>query len=641
MVKFTKIAPKAGKKLADGWGDPPPPGLEPIGDGWYRSPPVVDPRDCNNYPDSPWCGGNPLTRDPAALDIEIGFNECHVHATMSGALGFIKLPQHTISYVRPECVDEYEKRRNPPPDNPPPGTPGVYRFEYPPNLDGNAEVYAFLSRSDTSAGQTFNSQICIQMGYPASFSYTSFEETSWARYDCPGLPIPTGTNSEVYYYPPVSGIANGSRGGSGPMLTRPSGEQCYTRMVGNSDVSLDNKLLGYEVNGTTRTMGINAESGAVGWFYIQGRTWDKAIVDQGVAVNAQFDIWNIYNGTPIYIAKGKWKHLKTYFQNGGAAANTSITMRADFVVGIGCSNPIDKNLPDNPPPPPPKKDCCKEMACCPQPKSQPIDNALLLQILDKLGKLEKAVGTFPTNVTIFDANENAQEAQTQTVSIGSLSQGVSRTIERVEKVSKIIGIDALPLTVPETISEPVNQNILETVWDWLTPDATRRINNLFELLVWQTEQYSATMGQWQQSIETQDTDVLKEGDQKKKIALPDVATTLKEILSLQMQTYKTLGLVLDICLKDLTQDAATYKELVAVQMNIKEMIDFLDYQTDEKYVDVPVQISVPGVDVSQEEQNNLAKYLKPSTVKVRYQNWTGYKSLTDLLTHLATLMGRR
>lgn len=634
MVKFTKAAQKVGGKLADGWGDPPPPGLEPIGDGWYRSPEVVDPRDCNNYPDSPWCGGNPLTRDPAALDIDIGFDECHVHATMSGALGFIKLPQHTISYVRSECVDEYEKRRNPPPDNPPPGTPGVYRFEYPPNLDGNAEVYAFLSRSDTSAGQTFNSQICIQMGYPASFSYTSFEETSWARYDCPGLPIPTGTNSEVYYYPPVSGIANGSRGGSGPMLTRPSGEQCYTRMVGNSDVSLDHKLLGYEVNGTTRTMGINAESGAVGWFYIQGRTWDKAIVDQGITVNAQFDIWNIYNGTPIYIAKGKWKHLKTYFQNGGAAANTSITMRADFVVGIGCSNPIDKNLPDNPPPPPPKKDCCKEMACCPQPKSQPIDNSLLLQILDKLGKLEKAIGVFPANATVFDINESAQGAQTQTITVGSLSQAFQRTIERIEKISKIIGIDDFPIEVPDTLVEPANKGILGSIFTFLFGTKTRKINNLTGFLAWQLEQDSAILGKWHQEIFVQDTDATKKGNQSKTMVVPDISSALKEILLLQISAIKILGLINDVSIKNIVETSGTKLLAAEIASRTIDIQQFLDYPTNEKIEEVAIQITPPPANGSKLEQNDLYKILQSSKAKYKFDDWTGEHSFHDMMIDL-------
>ncbi len=98
--------------------------------------------------------------------------------------------------------------------------------------------------------------------------------------------------------------------------------------------------------------------------------------------------------------------------------------------------------------------------------------------------------------------------------------------------------------------------------------------------------------------------------------------------------------ILVIELKDLTQDASTYKEVIACQMHIKQMVEFLDYQTDEAYVEAPVQITVPGTDVSQTDQNDLGKYLQPSTTKVRYDKWTGYKSLTDLLTHLATLTSR-
>jgi hypothetical protein len=272
---------------------------------------------------------------------------------------------------------------------------------------------------------------------------------------------------------------------------------------------------------------------------------------------------------------------------------------------------------------------------------------ILQKILKEAQAINKSVGSFPVNATIFDQNENEQEAQTTSIQIGSVSQSVSRVIERIEKISKIIGIDALPLTVPDSICDPVNDGILENIWDAITPDATRRITNLFEWNVWMLEQFSAVMGHWQMEIQVEsEKPKATEGEEQpptpapKKIVIPDIRSCLKELLMLNIQQYKIQGLILDVALKDLTETASTKKEVVATQLNLKEIVDFLDYQTDQDSVDVPMQISVPGQDLSNEDQNDLKKFLEPTNIPVRYEKWNGKKSLSDLFIHLATLIRR-
>lgn len=101
----------------------PPKGLEPAGDsGWYHSPEVVDPRDCRFYPDSPWCGGNPI--DPSfGVQVEINVDNCGFTFTESGS-ALIKTPQFTQTYRYPgACRREYEK---PPDVVPPPPMPGDF-----------------------------------------------------------------------------------------------------------------------------------------------------------------------------------------------------------------------------------------------------------------------------------------------------------------------------------------------------------------------------------------------------------------------------------------------------------------------------------------------------------------------------------
>lgn len=622
MVKFTKAAQKVGGKLADGWGDPPPPGLEPIGDGWYRSPEVVDPRDCNNYPDSPWCGGNPLTRDPAALDIDIGFDECHVHATMSGALGFIKLPRHTISYVRPECVEDYERKRNPPPPNPSPETPGTTSFTYPLGLDPNAEVFAFYcDDSGSNVIANFASE-CSRVGLKkVTATYIDKRYAQFTSISCPGD------------FCQVQGSYMYGMESSGPITSQYTFAGGVVRDCPQKDSGesrLNNSIHKWDDGDILFVYDVDAE-GRIRGYYEKGNKADYVFVDRTVRATEEIEFYTNTWVAPAFIIKGKWGTIIKRLTPGGAKKNEYLNRHVDFVVKIDCSSPA---LNNNPPPPPPPPDCCKDMACCPQPKSQPIDNSLLLQILDKLGKLEKAIGVFPANATVFDINESAQGAQTQTITVGSLSQAFQRTIERIEKISKIIGIDDFPIEVPDTLVEPANKGILGSIFTFLFGTKTRKINNLTGFMAWQLEQDSAILGKWHQEIFVQDTDATKKGNQSKTMVVPDISSALKEILLLQISAIKILGLINDVSIKNIVETSGTKLLAAEIASRTIDIQQFLDYPTTEKIEEVGIQITPPPANGSKVEQNDLYKILQSSKAKYKFDDWTGEHSFHDMMIDL-------
>jgi len=484
---------------------------------------------------------------------------------------------------------------------------------------------------------------CVKAGFASVLTQIYTYTAKWLDYYCPGVPT---QKSGMPFTPEVTGIGKSQNSLTNLAGVRVGGRECVVDR-GPDIVDREKSSMGFNAGGLFNRYFVDADS-MVSYFYNSSN--QLTMVNSSLTVAGEIQEYYPFNGESYLIVKGNWKLIRQRYSRGTAENNEVSTCHCDLVVKVGCShyNPHTKNPP---PPPPKKRDCC--VTCCTNPntdrREQNQDAILAL-----LRKIDNKLGNFPANATIFDANENQQEAQSQTISLGSVSQAMVRAIERVEKVSKIIGIDALPLTVPDSICEPVEDNLVGAVWDFLTGSGTRKITNLFEYNVWFLEQFSAVMGHWQMDIEVADTDILKPGNQglpgadgnpqpapkNKKIVLPDIRTALKEQMLLQIGTYKTLGLVLDIVLKDLTQDASTYKEVVAIQMHIKQIVEFLDYPTDESYVEAPVQITVPGTDVSQEDQNDLGKYLQPSNTMVRYNKWTGYKSLTDLFTHLSTLASR-
>ncbi|MBD2303771.1 hypothetical protein [Nostoc sp. FACHB-190] len=103
----------------DGWEPPqqaesPLPGLEPVGGGFYATPDQpVSPFDCSRWPDSPYCGGNPFTRDFVDFGLSKIQDECNIGVQFAPSLGFIKLPIYQFVYRFPgDC------RLPPPPRKP-------------------------------------------------------------------------------------------------------------------------------------------------------------------------------------------------------------------------------------------------------------------------------------------------------------------------------------------------------------------------------------------------------------------------------------------------------------------------------------------------------------------------------------------
>lgn len=97
-----------------------PKGLVPLGDsGLYATPDEpADPTDCDRYPSSIYCGENPFTLTPVAIEPSIIIDECNIGIQFEPTFGFIKLPPISIVYRRKECRDPEVKPNLPKPEIP-------------------------------------------------------------------------------------------------------------------------------------------------------------------------------------------------------------------------------------------------------------------------------------------------------------------------------------------------------------------------------------------------------------------------------------------------------------------------------------------------------------------------------------------
>lgn len=85
--------------------DDAPGGMVPIGDsGWYTTPEEpASPDDCERYPDSPFCGGIPLSFKPIDIGLNLVIDECNLGIRLNPVIAFIKLPPIAVAYRKPEC----------------------------------------------------------------------------------------------------------------------------------------------------------------------------------------------------------------------------------------------------------------------------------------------------------------------------------------------------------------------------------------------------------------------------------------------------------------------------------------------------------------------------------------------------------
>lgn len=96
--------------------------LAPIGDtGLYYMPEAVDPRNCERYPDSIFCGGQPFSNEFIGLKITPTIDLCgRISVKVDSRLFFGALPEQEFQYVPPGC-------RNPPPKDTTPRLSGEER----------------------------------------------------------------------------------------------------------------------------------------------------------------------------------------------------------------------------------------------------------------------------------------------------------------------------------------------------------------------------------------------------------------------------------------------------------------------------------------------------------------------------------
>ena len=613
-----------------GLGEPPPSGLVPIGDlGLYGTPDEpASPFDCERYPDSVYCGGNPLSSKFIDLEVEttVQVNPCGTtrSATFKGTIGHIKLPKHTIAHIPPNCREEYERQGEQTPPPPPPADMDGYKPtpQYAP--------YGFDSNA-----------ICCIVTKDQYFEET--QEFNWvakdwriATYQLMGSAdeIEYPSDDMIPYYNSNNGIglvqAVASVKGAAIGHTRLNRE--WMRDYWNKNEELNTPI----------NIGINLSFPPD--FPTQAERSSKSISNGNYKVIVYFPTGRPgLNTLGLYIGRFgdifPKRQISPIINSDYTSPDGKYRKKVIHETFVLYCQKISGDSSDRLPPPlkEPPKECC-DMGCCQPPygSRQQQDNNEIKQLLRRI---DKKLGEFPIQVTVFDANEDKRGAQRKVEKPSSVASSIKLAIERNEKLAKILGIDLLPITVPKTVIEKKGAGIFEQIFGFLDFNKNEEINSILEMQTWMFQQMSGILGHWMMEIPVEDNDPLKAGNQDKdgktkdekdkkpeNVILPNIALTMREQVAMQIQTLKALGMLVDMQIKSLIDLAGTKVLSAECAARLEDLQLYFDYETEEVVEDLPLQITFPDLKGKREDVENLAKFLKEGTTKVSYDKWTVQKS---------------
>ena len=230
-----------------------------------------------------------------------------------------------------------------------------------------------------------------------------------------------------------------------------------------------------------------------------------------------------------------------------------------------------------PPPPQPPHPCC--MSCCP---TQSNNNDALLQLL----------------------------------------------IQKVEKLSQIIGVDEYPASLPKSLISK-DKGFLGN----LVPNSNIDIPNLTKLLGWYIERFDEIMGQFEIPIEIKDADPATPGAQPVGFKLPNIAESIAEIMGLLLQATINSETLVNLATKNLVQGGQDQQQNFKSYMLLEAVAEYLGFEQNEVKVKMPL-LFTPGA----ESIEDLVKESNIDVAVADYSDKTNLRaSLTDLLQAAAII----
>lgn len=581
VESLKNFADKA-KEVSEHFGRDFPHGMEPIGNGLYKTPDVIDPRDCDNYPESIYCGGKAGYSWPpkfdTGIDFDYGINDCGGYVSAKGSIAGFSLPTHSLAYVRDKCRQDYEKeerdRADPPPKPPPDWSKGrpPNSPQYRPSGFGlNDEVIVVTSDTYYIEEQQWCGDA---IGWAVSYfgTATSFNRLKWPS----DLQVPS------YRFPSAMVTATASV----------TGEQHYFDFRNSQWMWKFSGIGSYDPSNppepSIQTGTVPIEFGMppdqpFDDNYGEGRQLrryftpgEPSVFHLAIWIGKLGSIFPNYQISPLVYQEGESKDgsgrtVARFFQS--HTRNILYIRKTD---GSG-----EGNRPHYDSPPPPPKDCC--MQCCGS--KSPIDQALLGLIL-----------------------------------------------KEVRNVKKVVGYDEFPVRMPESLIDK-DEGFIGN----LIPNAPVEEPNLAKLLARFIRYFDEIMGQWEIPIEIKDTDPNEPGDQPKGVRLKNVAEALADLYAVMIDSYVINQQLLQVGSKNLIETGLTKQNVVQNYYALLCLIDFFGFKYKEIDAKVPLSFKV-GEEKYEDFIKESEQTIKVFDVDVNDKNVVTYKDDMAVLKHAASII---
>ncbi len=436
--------------------------LTPILGNIYATPgDAADPRDCDRFPNSPWCGGVGFSRDIAALDpslVYAGDPEgkdpllvCTIGANIDATLGFTNLPSFQVAWKNPDsrCAPKPKiTKKSEKPETEWSEPAGFNR-----GIDGAATVYAFISEKfEYQENRTY--LICD--GRTVVNPITKVKTSLLDAY-CPGqiTRLPSG----ISIIPAVSDIFASYREFEdiGPFTGN-----CHAFWNGRTASSQESTGYYNEADkGDQNEIFIDEEGNPA--YYLYGGSTTRTNVMPGIIATQSIKISlrtsYLSFGFVTGVVKGQWKAIQAFFRNKNSLlcarsqfsiriGNKSSTLlkyqaRCEKVYALGCKE-VPEHSPAYLPPRGVPVDCCSELKemvrlmitnlgvnefpaqfaqglTTDANKQETIANMALL-LRKQVLYLDEIVGEYPTQITIEDTDPLKQGNQSETMEFGNVSE---------------------------------------------------------------------------------------------------------------------------------------------------------------------------------------------------------------------------
>lgn len=481
--------------------------LVPVGiPGLYQSPvEPVDPRDCERWPESPYCGSNPLNQDFIDLSVELSINPCEQCFTFSPILGGISLPPYTVCRrsSSPECIalanDPGFNEIPFPEDFPETFTPMPYQ-----NKCANGETFEILRNGGLFPGET----------YTEVNSYQS----RW----------------------------HSGEGQSKDNLSRTGSSYAFKILI--------DRYLAQP--GAVLHSGDSEEWGN----YIGANNLDAVFINGDDDFERSFSYrfkGEIHDAVVQYRVKER-RYVVT--ADNDFAASVIYRQEYDFQL---LNSPCDLAGRDRPalsPPYPLQNDgpCC--MAC-------------------------------------------SQDSE-----------------ELLRLIAKRLSVSDFPVTVPQSLLADRGNN-------------TQSIESLTGLVFWFIKQFDGIIGQFPIEIEIQDSDPTKQGDQKQKLTIPNLAEGIAELAGITLGSNINTNTLINIGIRSLTESGSGKIHALEARYLAQAIADYLAFDSEEVKTPVPMTFT-PGKfeldDILQEDDQNV--------MLTTYKDDRDFKSeMTELLQAAAII----